>query len=216
MFLATPSRLLTCTPHNYKFFIKLALGVVLLLFFLDYQPSLTAVPIKQNVARAHSEQTQTISAGSLPFAWQLPHPGYLSTPYSSWHPGIDIASGLGMPVKPIAPGVVNQVGVNFWGLGLTVKIDHSQGFSSLYAHLGKVYVKKDQVVSAQDWLGEVGLTGFTSGPHTHLEITRDDQKIDPLTILPQVKNFPTAADFTVLPTGGASQLNLKIELKKSL
>src|SRR5205823_5385158 len=97
----------------------------------------------------------------LPDSFDLPHPGYLTTPYSSYHPGIDIATGLGMPIHPIGKGTVVDVGFNFWGLGLTVTVDHGQGYKSLYAHMGKIYVNKSQQVSKADILGEVGLTGRT-------------------------------------------------------
>ena len=51
---------------------------------------------------------------------------------------------------------------------------------------GKIYVKANQKVNSDNILGEVGLTGFTSGPHTHLEITHNGNYIDPQTILPEI------------------------------
>ena len=56
--------------------------------------------------------------------------------------------------------------------------------------MGKVYVKKDQKITTENILGEVGLTGRTSGPHTHLEVTRNGQFIDPQTILPEIPDMP--------------------------
>src|SRR3989344_4901487 len=71
---------------------KIALGVLLLSFFINYQPAFTFPPIKKNLAQAQTfEQVQTITPDSLPFTFQLPHPGYMSTPFTSYHPGIDIA-----------------------------------------------------------------------------------------------------------------------------
>jgi murein DD-endopeptidase MepM/ murein hydrolase activator NlpD len=60
----------------------------------------------------------------------------------------------------------------------------------LYAHMGRIYVTKDQKVGENAIIGTVGLTGFTSGPHTHLEITLAGKYIDPLTILPPVDDQP--------------------------
>lgn len=184
---------------------KIALGVFCLSFFLlDYQPIFGFPPLKKhNPALAQSappSQTPTVSSKEAPFQFQLPHTGYLSTPFSSYHPGIDIATGLGMPIKPIAPGVVVDEGYNFWGLGLNVVIDHGQGYRSTYAHMGKIYVSKGQTVSASDFLGEVGLTGHTTGPHTHLELSKDQVNIDPLTLLPPLRTQPEAADFVPLTT----------------
>lgn len=169
---------------------KIALGVFFILFLLGYQPTPGFPPIRKNIAKAENIQIQTINTNALPFGFILPHAGYISTRFSSYHPGIDIATGLGMPVHPVAKGIVVAEGYNFWGLGLTVTVDHGSGFRSVYAHLGRVYVKKDQQVSENDLLGEVGLTGNTSGPHTHLEITRDGKYIDPQTVLPTLTDIP--------------------------
>lgn len=181
-----------------KSVLKLALGVLCLTFFLDYQPSFSFPPFKSNKVFAQSAQTQQISAQTLPFQFQLPHPGYASTTYSAFHPAIDIATGLGMPIKPIASGTVIEQGYNFWGLGLTVTIDHGNGYQSIYAHMGKIYVQKGQSVSATDFIGEVGLTGHTTGPHTHLEISKDNSKINPIAVLPEIRQQPILADFVSL------------------
>lgn len=169
---------------------KILLGVALIAFFSHYQPALKFPPFKKNAVLAQSMQTQSILAESLPFAPLLPHPGYLSTRYSSFHPGIDIATGLGMPIHPIAKGKVTDAGFNFWGLGLVVSVEHENGYKSLYAHMGRTYVSKGQVVNPEETLGEVGLTGHTSGPHTHLEISKDGKTIDPLALLPKIDDMP--------------------------
>ncbi len=170
-----------------KIFAKLSLGMALLYLLSNYQPTLGFPPIKRNVVHAQvtqPEQTQKINVSSLPFVAQLPHQGYISTYYSAFHPGIDIATFLGDKIHPIGEGTVIDTSYTYWGLGQTVTVDHGQGYQSLYAHMGKVYVKDGQKVSSNDVLGEVGLTGNTSGPHTHLQISKDGQTINPLAILP--------------------------------
>lgn len=169
---------------------KIALGTVCLIFLLDYQPTFNFPPIKRSIAIAQSEQTASIDAKVLPGPFQLPHPGYKSTSYSTYHQGIDIATGLGMPIKPVAAGKVVEAGFNFWGLGLIVVIDHGQGYKSLYAHMGKIYVKKDQDVTNENLIGEVGMTGHTTGPHTHLELSKDGTRFDPMTLLPTIAEYP--------------------------
>lgn len=180
-----------------KFLSKITLGVSFLIFFLSYQPVFTFSfpPIKKSIVKAEATQTQEITPSSLPVQFQLPHPGYMSTTYSTFHPGIDIATGLGMPIHPIAKGRVVSTGFNFWGLGLTVEIDHGSGYKSLYAHMGKIYVKENQDVTENNTLGEVGLTGHTSGPHTHLEVYKFDKAINPKSILPEIREYPLAQDF---------------------
>ena len=197
---------------------KIALGLSCLIFLSTYQPTVGFPPVKESRVLAESIQTQTITAATLPVTFQLPHPGYMSTSYSRYHQGIDIASGLGMPIKPIAKGVITSAGFNFWGLGLTVAIDHGYGYKSLYAHLGKIYVKPNQAVSENDLLGVVGVTGNTSGPHTHLEVSRDGININPQTILPAMDSMP-AYFYPQKPQGGKTEkqnLDFRKELQKSL
>lgn len=216
-----PSKVLPFIPSKSK--IKIALGVVSLIFLLDIQPSFKYPPFHQPIVYAQTiEQSTAIKAQSVPFTFQLPHPGYLSTRFSVFHPGIDIATGLGMPIKPITSGTVINTGYNFWGLGLIVEVNHTQGYSSLYAHMGKIYVKVGQTVTTNDILGEVGLTGNTSGPHTHLEIHKDGKSIDPLPLLPTIRNYPIEQDFkAVAKTSDTTNPNLtkqfiKDQLKSNL
>lgn len=148
-------------------------------------------PIKQSVARGFTqEQKGEIIAASFSQPLVLPHPGFLTTRFSSYHPGVDIAAGLGMPIHPITEGEVSEVGRDFFGLGNFVIVSHQNGFKSKYAHMGKIYVKIGDKITSENTLGEVGLTGRTSGPHTHLEITKDGNYIDPQTILPEIPNMP--------------------------
>lgn len=166
---------------------------MLVLFFFGYHPVLAFPPVKASLVSAEvNSQIDQIIIASFPQPVILPHPGYLSTRYSSWHPGIDIASGLGMPIHPITAGVVEETNYGFWGYGNNVVVFHTNGFTSKYAHMGRIFVKKDQVVTSDDYLGEIGLTGNTSGPHTHLEITYQGKHIDPLTILPEIDDMPTS------------------------
>lgn len=208
-------------PNFARISSKIALGVILVSFFINYQPNLGFPPIKQSVVKAQVEQLESVDAKALSFNFKLPHPGYISTKFSSYHPGIDLATGLGMPIKPIAQGTITDEGYNFWGLGLTVTVDHGGGFKSLYAHMGKIYVQKNQTVSGNDTLGIVGLTGNTSGPHTHLEISKDNKNIDPQTVLPQIRQLPQLEDFQPVsqnntPNQGSQTPDFTQELKSSL
>ncbi len=167
------------------------LGLVVL-SLMGYYPTFAIPPIKQRVALAQeSQQTGEVIAVAFPNPITLPHPGYLSTRYSPYHPGVDIATGLGMPVRAINPGIVEDVVFGFWGYGNHVFVSHQGGYKSMYAHMGRVYVKPGQEVTSETTLGEVGMTGWTSGPHTHLEITKEGKYIDPLTLLPELPNYPT-------------------------
>lgn len=172
---------------------SLFLTITILIFvtFAGYYPAFTIPPIKRSEVWAQgSEQRVEIISTAFSKPLILPHPGFLSTRFSNFHPGVDIAAGLGMPIHPIIDGVIEEVGRDIFGLGNYVSISHENGFKSKYAHMGKIYVKAGTQVSSQNTLGEVGMTGHTSGPHTHLEITLNGKFVDPQKILPEIPDFP--------------------------
>lgn len=113
-----------------------------------------------------------------------------------FHPGVDIATTLGTPVHPITQGTVEETVASFWGYGNHVIVSHPNSFKSLYGHMGRIFAEKGQEVTAQTSLGEVGMTGFSSGPHTHLEITHNGKYIDPLLILPEISTIPKSEYLT--------------------
>lgn len=193
---------------------KIALGVFCFSFFLNTTPVQAQAPITSQVSQiANQVQNQvkptgsSTPASSIPSStpapqapethFQLPHTGYITTTFSAYHPGIDICIGLGMPIKPIAKGTVTEAGYNIWGLGLMVEVDHGNGYKSVYAHMGKIYVTKGKEVDINDLLGEVGMTGHTTGPHTHLELAYYDKKVDPRPLLPELRNYPKEEDFVI-------------------
>lgn len=182
---------------NFKLKLKLGGLLLCLSLLLNIQPTLGFPPVKRNVVYAEVVQEQSVAPQEAAIVFQLPHPGYITTHFSTFHPGIDLCSGLGMPIKPIASGTVVEAGYNFFGLGMVVEVEHAEGYRSLYAHMGKIFVTKGQTVEAGQYLGEVGMTGNTSGPHTHLEIAKDGRKIDPLLLLPEIRKYPSEEDFVV-------------------
>lgn len=177
-----------------KGFRRLAIISLVLLTLLGYYPTLAIPPVRRSVAKAsYQQQEGEIIAQSFSKPLVLPHPGYLSTRFSSWHPGIDIATGLGMPIHPITEGEITEARRDFFGLGTFVVVTHQNGFKSTYAHMGKVYIKVGDKVTSENMLGEVGLTGRTSGPHTHLEVTHNGKYIDPQTLLPEIPDMPVSS-----------------------
>lgn len=175
---------------------RLALPMFVVLYLLGYQPVIGFPPIQRSVVHAQEQPQQfqevKIEAGGLSHPFTLPHIGYISTYFSSWHPGIDIAVGLGTPIHPVSDGTVAEVHYDFFGLGHYVVIQHDQGIRSTYAHMGRIYVKEGDKVTPDNIIGEVGLTGHTSGPHTHLEITKNGSYINPQTILPSLEPISAA------------------------
>ena len=95
------------------------------------------------------------------------------------HSGVDLRAERGTPVRAMNHGKVTLTGDHFF-TGLTVVIDHGGGIQSMYFHLDKIMVQKDQQVSKGEVIGLVGSTGRATGPHLHLGVRVNGARIDPL------------------------------------
>ena len=100
------------------------------------------------------------------------------------HTGIDIYAPQGTPIKAADAGIVTY---SDWygGYGRTIIIDHGRGLSTLYAHLSRQTVKKGDRVNKGQTIGNVGSTGYSTGPHLHFEVRRNGAPVDPQTFLPK-------------------------------
>jgi len=94
------------------------------------------------------------------------------------HSGIDIVQQEGTPVKTVLDGVVDLVGQDK-ELGNVVKIRHSNGLTTVYAHLRDVYVKERETVKQGFIIGTIGKTGLAETAHLHFEIWQDGKAQDP-------------------------------------
>lgn len=189
------------------------------MFATAYTPRWGIPPFRQSEVLAETTQKEEIVSKAFVAPIVLPHPGYISTPFSNWHPGVDIASGLGIPIHPITSGTVEEVNFGFFGYGNSILISHPGGYKSLYAHMGRVYAKKGLLVNSDNIIGEVGMTGNTSGPHTHLEIIKDGRYINPTTILPPISEQPKEEylkPFVKNPQAATQPSQLHKELKPEL
>lgn len=99
-----------------------------------------------------------------------------------FHSGQDIEAAWGAPVVSGASGTVSFVG---WqnGYGQLVVIDHGGGLTTRYGHLSHIDVELNQSVSRGQFIGKVGSTGRSTGPHLHYEVRISDQPVNPLPYL---------------------------------
>lgn len=124
----------------------------------------------------------------LPFEYAVPVSGYNSSGYGyrlhpilntvRFHYGTDFAANSGENVLAFAEGTVSFAGYNE-SYGWHVKIDHGDGWETLYAHCSKLYAVQGQKVSPGDRIALVGSTGLATGPHLHFELTRDGKYLNP-------------------------------------
>ncbi|ABC64632.1 M23 family metallopeptidase [Erythrobacter litoralis] len=99
----------------------------------------------------------------------------------SYHSGIDIAPGNGVPFVAPADGVVTLATARPFSLeGYLLIIDHGQGLNSAFLHLSKIAVSEGQVVKQGQYLGNIGASGRATGPHLHWSLKWRDARLDPL------------------------------------
>jgi murein DD-endopeptidase MepM/ murein hydrolase activator NlpD len=95
------------------------------------------------------------------------------------HLGIDLASVAHSPVPAANHGKVvfaEKLGI----FGNTVVIDHGLGLLSMYSHLSRMAVEKQQSVAKGDIIGHTGMTGLAGGDHLHFAMFIYNTFVDPL------------------------------------
>ena len=108
---------------------------------------------------------------------------------SKAHMGIDYAAPTGTPVRTIGDGTVEFAGVQR-GYGNVIFIRHRNNQVTVYAHLSRIGVRQGQRVGQGDFIGNVGTTGASTGPHLHLEFRDNGVQVDPLSIARQSETIP--------------------------
>ena len=95
------------------------------------------------------------------------------------HLGTDFAAPIGTEIRATASGTVVKAGYTR-GNGNYVTIKHNGTYSTQYLHMKKRGVKKGQFVRQGDYIGTVGMTGNTSGPHVCYRFWKNGRQVDPL------------------------------------
>jgi len=110
--------------------------------------------------------------------------------YSSFGPrtnghndGLDIAAQRGTPVKAARDGVVIYSD-RLAGYGKVVILEHSRGYTTVYAHNDRNLVRKGDHARRGDTIATVGSTGRASRPHLHFEIRKNNVARNPRYYLP--------------------------------
>ena len=127
-------------------------------------------------------------AGKLGLPIQNMKKGNITSPFghrsspggigSTNHKGLDIAFPTGTHVLACEAGKVELAGWND-GLGKCIIISHGGGLKTVYGHLSRINVTKGQAVVRGQFIGEVGSTGKSTGPHLHLGVMVNGSYVDP-------------------------------------
>ncbi|TDD61854.1 peptidase M23, partial [Kribbella antibiotica] len=132
----------------------------------------------------------SVNVGSGAWTWPLADGTYdIGTPFgqsgsmwsSGFHTGQDFPAAIGTPVRAVTSGTI-RVEHPSWA-GNLIRIDHGNGFETLYAHLSQVNVTDGQQVVAGQRIGAVGTEGNSTGPHLHFEVRIGGDPVNPMPFL---------------------------------
>ena len=98
------------------------------------------------------------------------------------HSGIDLAAPRGTSIKASEGGLVIYAGW-YGGYGKVVIVDHSKGFTTLYAHMDSIEVRVGERINQGKVLGHEGSTGYSTGPHLHFEVRSGGKPQNPVLFL---------------------------------
>lgn len=110
-----------------------------------------------------------------PPAWVHPMPGAFTTScfgprWGVLHGGVDLAAPPGTPIRAVGAGTVIHAGWGIAGYGISVMVDHGDGYVTHYAHASQATVSVGDTVKPGDVIALEGSTGDSSGPHLHFEV----------------------------------------------
>jgi murein DD-endopeptidase MepM/ murein hydrolase activator NlpD len=125
------------------------------------------------------------------------------------HEGVDYGAPSGTPVHVVSDGVVSFAGQQN-GYGNVIQVQHADNRMTVYAHLSKIAVTRGQHVSQGDHIGDVGQTGWATGPHLHFEFRVAGVVKDPLQIAKTAETL--TLDNASRPRFAAMASELKSEL----
>ena len=145
------------------------------------------------------------SEQGVEFAWPLMGPviSAMGARKRVWHAGIDIQADLGTPVYAAAPGDVYFSG-SAPGYGRVVKIEHMNGFTSVYAHNLQNLVNAGDRVEAGAVIATVGKSKGAVTTHLHFEIRRENMAYNPLFLLPR-RDIAVARSDEEMPQAAPSE-----------
>ncbi|PZF82950.1 M23 family metallopeptidase, partial [Micromonospora endophytica] len=152
-------------------------------------PSPKPSPKATKKATAKPKPKPTKSAAKKS-SWVIPMAGATITScygprWGTLHAGIDFALPAGTPVRAAFGGTVTKAGDVGDGYGISVVIDHGNGYLTHYAHLSTAKVGVGDKVSTGQTIGLEGSTGDSTGPHLHFEVHQGQMwnQIDPAPFL---------------------------------
>lgn len=139
-------------------------------YFYDNRNKINAIPSIQPVINPDL----TLLAASY---GDRIHPFYKSMVF---HKGVDYSVPVGSAVFATADGVVEMIQSRGNESGLTLKLGHGSGYSTIYAHLDRIIVNVAGRVQRGDIVAFSGNSGLSYAPHLHYQVNLNGAPVDPL------------------------------------
>jgi len=131
---------------------------------------------------------EPVAEEALPNSWPLAARGFITRGRfegeAGGHPGLDIAVATDSYVRAAGAGTVMDTGEDDT-YGIFVRIDHGNGYETLYAHASQALVQIGELVRKNEVIALSGSTGQSTAPHLHFELLRDGELVDPLELITQ-------------------------------
>jgi murein DD-endopeptidase MepM/ murein hydrolase activator NlpD len=150
---------------------------------------------------AKQTYTGTGSTATGSFVWPIPSSTYVTSGFGlrihpifgteRYHNGIDISANSGATIVAADSGTI-AIATYSSSYGNYVMIYHSNGTSTLYAHMSSIAVSVGDSVKQGQTIGYVGSTGWSTGPHCHFEIAVNGTRVNPLNYFTNYTMAPDA------------------------
>ena len=137
---------------------------------IDKEEMLASIPAIQPVA---NKNLKRMASG---YGYRI-HPIYKTRKF---HGGMDFSAPKGTPIYATGNGTILKAITSRKGLGNHVKINHGYGYMTVYGHMDRLAVRKNQKVKRGDLIGYVGTSGTSTAPHLHYEVHKNNQKVNPV------------------------------------
>jgi murein DD-endopeptidase MepM/ murein hydrolase activator NlpD len=136
----------------------------------DKEKMLASIPAIQPV---HNQDLKRLSS----FYGYRPDPIYK---VKKFHHGVDFSAAQGTPIYATGEGKVVHIKRSRRGYGNQIEIDHGYGYSTLYAHVKDILVKRGELVMRGQEIATVGNTGKSTAPHLHYEVRKNGRTVNPI------------------------------------
>lgn len=139
-------------------------------------------PVTKIIVKGAKATPKYIASGSFSYPTRGRFTSGFGRRWGRMHKGIDLAGAHGSSIKAADGGTVVFVG-RYYGLGKMIKIDHGNGYETVYGHLSGYKVSVGDKVGKGETIGYMGNTGNSTGTHLHFEVHKNGTPVNPISYL---------------------------------